>query len=124
MAVSLQLGRGRLPRVEGVAARVRDGAGGVVVGEPLRVDLDAAARVGEAALVVDPHRARVQAEQRLAEETHRVTHYLDQSTDAKLREVVERELIAKHMRTLADMEDNDTVTQMHLQEALGFRIQN
>ncbi|MDF1779964.1 MAG: YifB family Mg chelatase-like AAA ATPase [Alcanivoracaceae bacterium] len=32
--------------------------------------------------------------------------------------------IARVARTLADMEGNDAVTQTHLQEALGFRIQN
>jgi len=40
------------------------------------------------------------AEQRLAEEHERVAHYLDKSSEPRLREVVERELIAQHMKTL------------------------
>jgi len=49
------------------------------------------------------------AEQRLAEENDRVTHYLDPATEPKIREVAERELIARHMRTLAEMEHSGVV---------------
>ena len=52
------------------------------------------------------------AEQRLNEEADRVTSYLDKSSDPKLREVAERELIAKHMRTLADMENSGIVVML------------
>ena len=44
------------------------------------------------------------AEQRLQEEVDRVAHYLDPSTEAKIREVAEKELIARHMVVLAEME--------------------
>ena len=39
-----------------------------------------------------------------------MTHYLDIATEAKLKEVAERELIAKHMRTLAEMQHSGVVT--------------
>lgn len=39
-------------------------------------------------------------ENRRREELDRVQHYLDQSSENKVREVVEAELIAKHMHTL------------------------
>eukprot|EP00164_Ancoracysta_twista_P001606 GFYU01002109.1.p1 GENE.GFYU01002109.1~~GFYU01002109.1.p1 ORF type:complete len:747 (+),score=223.69 GFYU01002109.1:49-2241(+) len=44
------------------------------------------------------------AEARLKEEVSRVSHYLDMSTEAPLKERVERELIKTHMATLLDME--------------------
>jgi len=47
---------------------------------------------------------------RLHEEAERVGHYLDSSTDAKIKEVAEKELIAKHMQTLAQMENSGIVT--------------
>jgi len=50
------------------------------------------------------------AEVRLHEEAERVGHYLDSSTDAKIKEVAEKELIAKHMQTLAQMENSGIVT--------------
>jgi len=49
------------------------------------------------------------AERRLLEEEERVKHYLDASTEVKLREVSERELLARHMRTLAEMEHSGLV---------------
>jgi cullin 3 len=49
------------------------------------------------------------AEQRLQEEADRVAHYLDASTEAKIREVAERELIGRHMRTIAEMEHSGVV---------------
>ena len=48
-------------------------------------------------------------EQRLLEEKERVAHYLDKSTEPRIREVAERELIAKHMRTIAEMEHSGVV---------------
>lgn len=50
-----------------------------------------------------------QAEQRLGEEVDRVAHYLDPATEPKIREVAERELIARHMRTIAEMEHSGIV---------------
>ena len=52
------------------------------------------------------------AEERLAEETERVEHYLDESTHPKIKEVAERELIAKHMRPLAEMETSGIVAML------------
>ena len=49
------------------------------------------------------------AEQRLHEELDRVAHYLDPSSEGKIKEVAERELIAKHMRTLAEMEHSGVI---------------
>jgi len=49
------------------------------------------------------------AEQRLAEEVDRVAHYLDPATEPKIREVAERELIERHMRTIAEMEHSGVV---------------
>jgi cullin 3 len=40
---------------------------------------------------------------RLKEEMNRVNHYLDASTEPKIREVVERELITVHMKTLIEV---------------------
>jgi len=52
------------------------------------------------------------AEQRLLEESERVGHYLDPGTGSKLQEVAERELIAKHMRTIAEMENSGIVAML------------
>ena len=49
------------------------------------------------------------AEQRLQEEADRVAHYLDAATEARIREVAERELIGRHMRTIAEMEHSGVV---------------
>jgi len=50
------------------------------------------------------------AEKRLSEEAERVNHYLDNMTEAKIKEVAEKELIAKHMKTLAEMENSGIIT--------------
>jgi len=42
-------------------------------------------------------------EKRLREEMERVAHYLDNNTELKIREVVERELISVHMKALVNM---------------------
>ncbi len=47
--------------------------------------------------------AVTQVEARLREELNRVNHYLDQSTEPKIREVVERELISVHMQRLVEV---------------------
>uniref|UniRef100_A0A7S4HWF0 Cullin family profile domain-containing protein n=1 Tax=Vannella robusta TaxID=1487602 RepID=A0A7S4HWF0_9EUKA len=48
-------------------------------------------------------------ENRRKEELDRVQHYLDQSSENKVREVVEAELITKHMHTLVHMENSGLV---------------
>jgi len=48
-------------------------------------------------------------EARLREEEERIEHYLNPFTEPKIREVVERELIAAHMRTLVEMEGSGLV---------------
>lgn len=50
------------------------------------------------------------AEIRLQEEADRVQHYLDNTTEPKIRDVAERELIAKHMKMLAEMENSGIIT--------------
>ena len=40
---------------------------------------------------------------RIQEEMERVAHYLDAGTEPKIKEVVERELIASHMKTLIEV---------------------
>jgi cullin 3 len=52
------------------------------------------------------------AEHRLSEEHERASHYLDRSSEPRLKEVVERELIAAHMRTLAEMPHSGVVPMM------------
>lgn len=42
-------------------------------------------------------------ELRIKEELDRVTHYMDPGTEPKLREVIEKELIANHMKRLAEV---------------------
>jgi hypothetical protein len=45
----------------------------------------------------------VQAEARLIEESGRVTHYLNASTEPKLRQIVEHELVEVHATTLVEV---------------------
>jgi hypothetical protein len=59
----------------------------------------------------------------------RVAHYLDASTEPKLKEVVERELIAVHMKTLIEVPSHtlslcsDHCTQIRLPDGrLGMHI--
>merc|ERR1711998_17578 len=49
------------------------------------------------------------AEKRLLEEKERVDHYLDPSSESKIREVTERGMIAKHMKALAEMENSGCI---------------
>ncbi|PRP75027.1 cullin C, partial [Planoprotostelium fungivorum] len=51
-------------------------------------------------------------ESRIKEELERVNHYMDPSTEVKLKEVVERELISNHMRTLVDMEQSGCISML------------
>jgi len=48
----------------------------------------------------------------LKEELERVSHYLDNSTEPKLREVCEKQLISNHMRTLIDMENSGLISML------------
>ena len=48
-------------------------------------------------------------QERIMEEQERAKHYLDPSSEVKIVEVVEEELIKKHMRTIVDMENSGVV---------------
>jgi len=48
-------------------------------------------------------------ETRINEEAERATHYLDESTEPRIVEVVEEELIKKHMKTIVEMEGSGVV---------------
>jgi len=48
-------------------------------------------------------------EARINEEGERATHYLDESTEQRIVEVVEAELIKRHMRTIVEMEGSGVV---------------
>ncbi|XP_046854312.1 cullin-3-A-like [Xenia sp. Carnegie-2017] len=48
-------------------------------------------------------------EKRLNEESERAKHYLDPSTEKPITEVLEDELIAKHMKTVVEMENSGVV---------------
>jgi len=52
------------------------------------------------------------AESRMKEEIERVHHYLDSGTENKIREVVEREMIACHMKVLIEMEHSGMVSML------------
>jgi len=52
------------------------------------------------------------AEVRIKEELERVNHYMDQSTELKLKDVVEKELISTHMKTLVDMEQSGCISML------------
>ncbi|XP_028259742.1 cullin-3-like [Parambassis ranga] len=51
----------------------------------------------------------INAEARINEEIERVMHCLDKSTEEPIVKVVERELIAKHMKTIVEMENSGLV---------------
>eukprot|EP00029_Vermamoeba_vermiformis_P007606 TRINITY_DN3335_c0_g1_i1.p1 TRINITY_DN3335_c0_g1~~TRINITY_DN3335_c0_g1_i1.p1 ORF type:complete len:736 (+),score=314.22 TRINITY_DN3335_c0_g1_i1:44-2251(+) len=51
-------------------------------------------------------------EQRIKEEMERVQHYLDAATESKIKEVVERELITQHMKTLVEMDGSGQVAML------------
>ncbi|CAB3386853.1 Hypothetical predicted protein [Cloeon dipterum] len=48
-------------------------------------------------------------EARIQEEVDRAQHYLDQSTEPRIVDVVETELIKKHMKTIVEMENSGVV---------------
>ncbi|XP_047105774.1 cullin-3 [Schistocerca piceifrons] len=48
-------------------------------------------------------------EARINEEAERAKHYLDESTETRIVEVVEEELIKKHMKTIVEMENSGVV---------------
>ncbi|KAF5287723.1 hypothetical protein FQA39_LY15743 [Lamprigera yunnana] len=48
-------------------------------------------------------------EARINEESERAKHYLDESTESRIVEVVEEELIKKHMKTIVEMENSGVV---------------
>ena len=48
-------------------------------------------------------------EARINEEAERATHYLDESTEPRIVEVVEEELIKRHMKTIVEMEGSGVV---------------
>ncbi|XP_068642183.1 cullin-3B-like [Aristolochia californica] len=52
------------------------------------------------------------AERRLNEEMERVSHYLDAKSEAKITNVVEREMIANHMQRLVHMENSGLVNML------------
>ncbi|XP_030550614.1 cullin-3A isoform X1 [Rhodamnia argentea] len=52
------------------------------------------------------------AERRLNEEMERVTHYLDAKSEAKITNVVEKEMIANHMLALVHMENSGLVNML------------
>ncbi|KAG0216268.1 Cullin-3 [Mortierella sp. GBA30] len=53
----------------------------------------------------DPPEYLRKVENRLDEEQHRCSHYLTEKTEPKIRAIVEQEMIAKHLRTVIDMEN-------------------
>ena len=57
-----------------------------------------------------------QVEQRINEEAERATHYLDESTEPRIVEVVEDELIKRHMKTIVEMENSGVVHMLQHQK--------
>jgi len=53
------------------------------------------------------------AQERLAEEQARTRHYLNKSSEFKLKSLVEDELIARHARTLVDMENSGCISMLN-----------
>ncbi|KMQ95849.1 cullin-3-like isoform x1 protein [Lasius niger] len=61
-------------------------------------------------------------EARICEESERAKHYLDESTEPRIVEVVEEELIKIHMKTIVEMENSGVVHMLKNQktEDLGY----
>lgn len=55
-------------------------------------------------------------EARINEEAERAKHYLDESTEPRIVEVVEEELIKKHMKTIVEMENSGVVHMLRNQK--------
>ncbi|KAF9348817.1 Cullin-3 [Mortierella sp. AD094] len=53
----------------------------------------------------DPPEYMRKVENRLNEEQLRCSHYLTEKTEPKIREIVEQEMIAKHLKTIMEMEN-------------------
>ncbi|KAF9402557.1 Cullin-3 [Mortierella sp. AD011] len=53
----------------------------------------------------DPPEYMRKVEDRLNEEQLRCSHYLTEKTEPKIREIVEQEMIAKHLKTIMEMEN-------------------
>eukprot|EP01101_Sappina_pedata_P006463 TRINITY_DN3204_c0_g1_i1.p1 TRINITY_DN3204_c0_g1~~TRINITY_DN3204_c0_g1_i1.p1 ORF type:complete len:755 (-),score=227.71 TRINITY_DN3204_c0_g1_i1:56-2320(-) len=74
----------------------------------------------------------IKVEMRLKEESSRVSHYLDPSTEQKIRECVERELISSHIKHLIEMEGSglvvmlrdDKIDDLHRMYQLFQRVPN
>ncbi len=60
-------------------------------------------------------------EQRINEESERAAHYLDESTEARIVEVVEQELIRSHMKTIVEMENSGVVHMLVNQKTQDLR---
>ena len=59
-------------------------------------------------------------EARRQEELDRVRHYLDASSEPKVREVVEEELIANHTRALIEMEGSGLIPMLRDDQVDGM----
>nr|CAG4638271.1 EOG090X01NX [Cyclestheria hislopi] len=60
-------------------------------------------------------------EARIIEEGDRAKHYLDESTESRIVEVVEEELIKKHMKTIVEMENSGVVHMLKSQKTEDLR---
>ncbi len=61
--------------------------------------------------------------ERITEEGDRAKRYLDESTESRIIEVVEDELIKKHMRTIVDMENSGVVHMLsHQVKSMSIQI--
>ncbi|KAF9113623.1 Cullin-3 [Mortierella sp. AM989] len=65
----------------------------------------------------DPPEYMRKVENRLNEEQLRCTHYLTEKTEPKIREIVEEEMIAKHLKTIMEM-DNWGLKQLLINDRL------
>lgn len=66
----------------------------------------------EAAEYVQSNSASVyinKVHERLQDEAERAKHYLDPSTESRIAEVVKRELVEKHMKTVVELENSGAV---------------
>lgn len=68
--------------------------------------------------------AYFQVERRLGEELERVKHYLDPGTEAKIKEVVETELIGNHMKTLVEMQGSGMVSMLEDNKTEGIAVRS
>ncbi|CAH1757893.1 5416_t:CDS:10 [Entrophospora sp. SA101] len=59
-------------------------------------------------------------EKRLIEEEQRVRNYLSSTTEAKIRAIVEEELISKHLKTVIDMENSGLIPMLRNEKMDGI----